>query len=130
MKNARLTKIMNELKSKNLHGQYYNLLNDAHIDKTATLKWLTSPSLKRATEATICAIRNKPSQQTTFGGISSRLRLAKEKIYHVISGCIALAPKSIYNDTITSVNTYTSFFCWIEALLTTKFASTTTNREH
>ena len=48
LKNARLIKTTNELKSKNLHGQYYNLL-DAHIDKTASLKWLTSPSLKRAT---------------------------------------------------------------------------------
>ena len=103
LKNAHLTKTMNKLKRKNLHRQY-NLLDDAHIDKTASLKWLTSPSLKHATEATICAIQ----EQAIFTANYIRRHIFKmeisdqysvcrmeketETIHHVISGCIALAP--------------------------------------
>lgn len=101
LKNARLDKTIHELKTKNLHGQYFKILDDAHTDKTASLKWLTSPSLKRATEATICAIQE---QAITTNYIRKHIfkmdisdqcrvcRMEKETIHHVISGCIALAP--------------------------------------
>ena len=100
LKKFRLDKLVNELKDKNLHGQYLKLLDEAHIDKTASFKWLTSPSLKRATEATICAIQE---QAITTNYIRKHIfktencdlcivcRAGKETIHHIISGCVALA---------------------------------------
>ena len=46
--------------------QYYNLLDDANVHKTASLKWLTSSSLKRVTEATICAIQEQSITTNDF----------------------------------------------------------------
>ena len=101
LKKFRLDKLVNELKNKNLHGQYLKLLDEAHIDKTASLKWLTSPSLKRATEATICAIQEqaittnyirKHIFKTENCDLCRVCRAGKETIHHIISGCVALAP--------------------------------------
>ena len=101
IKKARIEQMVEALKSKNLHGQYMKILGEPHIDKEASVKWLTSPSLKRSTEATICAVQEQAIttryiQKHIFKTEESDLcrvcRLEKETIYHVISGCQALAP--------------------------------------
>jgi len=55
----RTDKRIETLKSKNLHGQYMRLLDEPHIDRESSTKWLTSASLKRATESSICAIQEQ-----------------------------------------------------------------------
>ena len=75
--------------------------DDAHIDKAVSLKWLTSPSLKHATEASICAIQEQAISTNYIRRhifkmeISDQYRVChmeKLIIQHVISGCIALTP--------------------------------------
>lgn len=89
------------LKSKNLHGQYMRLLEEPHIDKESSTKWLTSASLKRATESSICAIQEQAIttnyiKKHIFRSEESDLcrvcRKEKETIHHVISSCETLAP--------------------------------------
>ncbi|XP_066932175.1 uncharacterized protein [Clytia hemisphaerica] len=89
------------LKAKNLHGQYFQLLDEPHVDKTLTTDWIRSSTLKRATEATICAIQE---QAVTTRYIQRRIfhqqveetcricNREKETIHHIISGCTVLAP--------------------------------------
>jgi len=89
------------LKSKNLHGQYMRLLDEPHIDTESSTKWLSSASLKRATESAICAIQEqavttnyikKHILRTENSDICRACRREKETIHHVISGCETLAP--------------------------------------
>ncbi|XP_066912330.1 uncharacterized protein [Clytia hemisphaerica] len=89
------------LKAKNLHGQYFQLLDEPHVDKTLTTDWIRSSTLKRATEATVCAIQE---QAVTTRYIQRRIfhqqveetcricNREKETIHYIISGCTVLAP--------------------------------------
>ena len=89
------------LKSKNLHGQYIRLLDEPHIDRESSIKWLTSTSLKRATESSVCAIQEqaittnyikKHIFRTEESDICRVCRSEMETIHHIISSCEALAP--------------------------------------
>ena len=99
--NAITNQMVEELKNKHLHGQYSKLLDEPHIDKSKSTKWLTSPSLKASTESTISAIQEQAIttnyiKKHIFKSETSDLcrvcRTAKETIFHVISSCEALAP--------------------------------------
>lgn len=92
---------INVLKNKNLHGQFMRLLDEPHIDKESSTKWLTSSTLKRATESSICAIQEqaittnyikKHVFKTEESDTCRVCRKEKETIHHIISGCEALAP--------------------------------------
>ena len=58
VKRIRTETMIESVKAKNLHGSYFKLLDEPHID-TSSIKWLTSPSLKKATESTICSIQEQ-----------------------------------------------------------------------
>ena len=90
-----------QLKSKNLHGQYFNLVDQPHIDKKATLNWMRSSTLKRSTEATICAIQEQAvttryiQRHIFHQQVDESCRVCnreKETIHHITSGCSVLAP--------------------------------------
>ena len=84
-----------------MHGQFFNTLEQTHIDKTASLAWLRSSTLKRATESTICAIQEnaittkytkKHIHKTSNDDTCRACKSKPETIHHVISGCPILAP--------------------------------------
>ena len=89
------------LKTKPMHGQYFNTLDQPHIDKTVSLSWLRSSTLKRTTESTICAIQEnaittkytkKHIHKTSNDDTCRACKNKPETIHHVISGCPVLAP--------------------------------------
>lgn len=101
IKSKRNEKYINILKQKNLHGQYFNILDEPHIDKATSIKWLTSATLKKSTESTICALQEqavttnytrKHIFKTTNCDLCRVCRADKETVQHIISGCPALAP--------------------------------------
>ena len=101
IKNSRTDMKVETLKSKNLHGQYTKLLDEPHIDKSDSMHWLTSASLKCATESAICAIQEqavttnyikKHIFHTEDSDICRACRKEKETIHHIISSCESLAP--------------------------------------
>jgi len=101
IKTRRSEKKSEKLKNKPMHGQYFKILDEPHIDKKASLSWMNSSSLKRATEATICAIQENAVTtkytQTHIHktSIDDKCRACKtevETIHHIISGCSVLAP--------------------------------------
>ena len=101
IRKTRLETKIDLLKSKKLHGQYFELLNEPHVDKIATTTWMRSSTLKRSTEATICAIQEQAIttryiQRNIFhqqiNDICRVCNREKETIHHIISGCTVLAP--------------------------------------
>ena len=88
------------LKNKAMHGQYFKILDEPHIDKKASLSWMNSSNLKRATEATICAIQEnavttKYTQmhihKTSNDDKCRAYKTEVETTHHIISGCSVLA---------------------------------------
>lgn len=82
------------------HGQFQRTLEQQHVDKEASNLWLKSSSLKRATEATICAIQEqavntrymqKHVYKTSDTDICRACRNGRETIYHITSGCSVLS---------------------------------------
>ena len=55
----RTTSKMNILIAKELHGQHTMMLKLPEIDQDASIRWLKSSTLKRATESMICAIQEQ-----------------------------------------------------------------------
>ena len=56
IKEARLGKLKEKLRAKPLQGQFYQMIEQGHIDKKATFEWMKGTGLKGGTEATIVAI--------------------------------------------------------------------------
>ena len=101
IKTNRVNKKRRNIQDKAMHGQYFNILDEPHIDKTASLAWLKSSSLKRSTESTLCAIQEqaittrytmKHIHNTYDDDICRACKRHKETIHHVISACPILAP--------------------------------------
>ena len=101
VKSKRTTIRIDTIREKKLHGQFLVNVNEPHIDKNASLAWLKSSTLKRATESTICAIQEnaistnyikKHIHKTSDDDMCRACRQHKETIQHVISGCPTLAP--------------------------------------
>ena len=101
VKTTRNNKKLETVKSKPMHGQFFNSLDQPHIDKTTSLSWLRSSTLKRATESTICAIQEnaittkytkKHIHKTSNDDTCRACKSKPETIHHVISGCPVLAP--------------------------------------
>ena len=83
-----------------MHGQYFITLDEPHIDKTASLAWLKSSTLKRSTESTVCAIQDnaittkytkKHIHKTTTDDTCRACKQHHETIHHIISACPVLA---------------------------------------
>jgi len=101
IKNARVQLRNDEFSRKQAHGQLTRYLNEPHIDKVASMSWLKSSTLKRSTEATICAVQEqaittkymqKHIHHTSDSDICRLCKHEKETIHHIISGCETLAP--------------------------------------
>jgi hypothetical protein len=101
IKNARKLRRKNKITDKRMHGQYINILNEPHVDYKESLAWLKSSTLKRTTEATICAIQEQAIttkyiqthiHKTTTDDKCRACLNAPETIHHIISGCPVLAP--------------------------------------
>jgi len=88
------------LANKNLHGQFINLLNEEHVEKTSSMNWMRSSTLKRATESIFAvqeqAITTKYIQRNVLHPpIDDTCRVCnieKETVHHIVSGCGTLAP--------------------------------------
>jgi len=59
IKNARTRLLNNEFSHKLTHEQLIRYQNEPHVDKDTSISWLKSSMLKRAIEATICAIQEQ-----------------------------------------------------------------------
>ena len=101
VKSKRTTIQIDTIREKKLHGQFLVNVNEPHIDKNASLAWLKSSTLKRATESTMCAIQEnaistnyikKHIHKTSDDDMRRACRQHKETIQHFISGCSTLAP--------------------------------------
>ena len=101
IKTTRVRQQQQMLTNKQLHGQFMHQLNEPHVDKEASIKWMKSSTLKRATESTICAIQEQAIttryiQRNVFhqqvDDTCRVCRSEKETIHHVVSGCSTLAP--------------------------------------
>ena len=100
IKVSRIEKLEAELKRKNLHGQFTKYLEEPHVDKQRSNQWLSSSSLKRATESTILSIQEQAIttryiQKHIFKvDVDDTCRIChteKETIHHIISGCNGLS---------------------------------------
>jgi len=109
IKNARKKKKRIAVKNKNMHGQFMTTLDEPHVDLYASTAWLRSSTLKRATEATICAIQEqaittkyirKNVHHTTNDDSCRACKNSPETIHHVISSCPVLAPTKYKNDEV------------------------------
>ena len=100
IKNSRTKKKINTLKNKDMHGQYFNIIDQPHVDKQTSISWLKSSTLKRTTEATVCAIQEnaittkyiqKHIHKTSNDDQCRACKTLPETIYHIISACPVLA---------------------------------------
>lgn len=91
-------------KTKALHGRYPKLLDEDHIDKTATTTWLRDSNIYSETEAFMCAIQDQViatryyrhrifgEMQNDNDAVMCRLCNTKiETIDHIVAGCTTLA---------------------------------------
>ena len=101
IKKNQITSLVNELHQKPTHGQFLRNMDQPYVDKTSSLLWLKSSTLKRSTEATICAIQEQAIttryiqhhiHHTSDSDICRVCREKKETIHHIIGGCSVLAP--------------------------------------
>ena len=90
----------------NMHGQYFKLLEEPHINKKLSILWLSNSHLKRKTESDLCAIQDQAittkyiEKHIYKSTTNSTCRLCKtydETIHHIISGCPTIAPTLYLN---------------------------------
>ena len=80
---------------KRLHCQLFSTIDQPHIDKTSSLTWLKSSTLKRSTESILeyfTKYIKKHIYKTIEDGMCRACNQNKETIQHVISGCSILSP--------------------------------------
>lgn len=101
IKHAQKNRRKKLLKDKKMHSQYIKILEEPHVDTKTSTAWLKSSTLKRATEATICAIQEqaittkytrKHIFKTSDDDRCRACKQAPETIHHIISSCSKLAP--------------------------------------
>ena len=101
IKKNQIKLLVEELRQKPTHGQFFQNIEQPHVDKTSSLLWLKSSTLKRSTEATICAIQEQAvttryiQHHVHHTSDNDRCRVCKEQketIHHIINGCKVLAP--------------------------------------
>ena len=101
IKKKQVENLEKELHDKPTHGQFHRLMDQPHIDKPSSMLWLKSSTLKRSTEASICAIQEqaittryikKHVHNTSDTDICRVCRIEKETIQHIVDGCRVLAP--------------------------------------
>ena len=101
LKKNQIKLLVEELRQKPTHGQFFQNIEQPHVDKTSSLLWLKSSTLKRSTEATICAIQEQAvttryiQHHVHHTSDNDRCRVCKEQketIHHIINGCKVLAP--------------------------------------
>lgn len=97
-------KLKDRWMEKELHGRYPNLLQQPHIDKQATIAWLSLGNLFPETEGFMCAIQDQVIPTRSYLKYivkdptipTSECRLCgghNENIEHIISSCKSLASK-------------------------------------
>ncbi|XP_044760829.1 uncharacterized protein LOC123318276 [Coccinella septempunctata] len=94
-------KLLSEWKSKQLHGRFCRALDEPHVDKPASVRWLTQGYLNPETEGSMIAIQDQVVKTRNYSKFilkediqSDQCRLCAEKtetIDHIISGCTKLA---------------------------------------
>ena len=95
-----------KLKEMKMHGQYFKLLEEPHINKKLSILWLSNSHLKRKTESDLCAIQDQAittkyiEKHIYKSTTNSTCRLCKtydETIHHITSGCPTIAPTLYLN---------------------------------
>lgn len=95
-------RLIDAWKGKALHGKYPALIEQTHIDRAATLSWLTDSNIFPETEGFTCSIQDqvvatryyRKHIMKTAGNETDKCRLCAERpetIDHLISGCTMLA---------------------------------------
>lgn len=93
---------------KELHGRYINIIDQSHINKQASLGWLTHGNLFPETEGFICAIQDQviPTRSyrryimkdNSVDNVNCRLcGEVNETIEHLMNGCRKLAARDYTN---------------------------------
>jgi hypothetical protein len=89
-----------EWKSKELHGRFPKMLEEAYVDKKGTLQFLLKGQLYPETEGFVCAIQDRVIRTRNYEkhimkmNVDDRCRKCGrvgETIEHIVSGCTVLA---------------------------------------
>ena len=106
IKTKQIDLLVRELRQKQTHGQFFRNMDQPHIDKTSSNLWLKSSTLKRVTEASICAIQEQAVTTryiqhhvhgTSDTDICRVCKQQKETVHHIVAGCPVMAPTKYLN---------------------------------
>jgi len=92
---------LESIKAKNLHGQFWRMVEEARLDVELTFRWLRSSALAPATEGLILAIQDQAIATRFYrqlfsgavgqDGVCRMCRQETETVYHIIGSCSACA---------------------------------------